>query len=82
MNKRQALSWAKKRYGKTAFVDKGVCYPYVHGNCTGLSAHGPGCHGNRVLYRIGYVALGLFNSIVGVGTSWEKAVERASKRCF
>ena len=79
--KADALRWAVKTWGRTAFAERHVCRLYSDGRgCTGLMAHGRDCPGGRVYYQVGYVALGMFRSIMGSGRSWTEAAEDAARR--
>ncbi len=82
MTKREALREAKRRWGKTAWVERTKCYPYRkrrpdHRPGCSCAKHGPDCEGGRWFYQVGRIALGMFQEICGRGASWQEAHNNA-----
>ena len=63
MNQKQAVAFAKKRWGKTAMVKD----------------NGPRYHNQDMRYMLGRVALGLFFEVCAWGENWQAAVDSARR---
>jgi hypothetical protein len=50
------------------------------GICSGHHAHGPDCPGGQPYYLVGRVALGLFFSVKGEGSTWDDAFDDVERR--
>jgi len=83
-----ALREARRRWGKGGYVKRELCglfKPNKNGNvyCSGVGAgggHGKGCPGGRVYMAVGRimgVAGVAFFSVLGQGTTWAEAFEKA-----
>lgn len=86
MNRQQALTEARKRWGKNAFVAHGKCRVLgdkarsaLKKNCSSYG-HPKICQGNKPAREVGYListAFGIGKAIAGAGHSWEEAFEKA-----